>query len=119
MRSSLRLALLKPAALPVTRPSDPAPIITVVIVFVILSKLFIAWQGRTVASWCTCVKVCPGLVEKLWCTGCRLCPRLQEKKNYARVITPQAWIKETETLLSTPDSKEYNIKCDSVVPRDA
>jgi hypothetical protein len=89
--------------------------------FVILSTRFLL--HGSVGQWLVgalCVKECPGLlVQELWCTGCRLCPRLQEKKNYARVITPQAWIKETETLLSTPDSKEYNIKCDSVVPRDA
>jgi len=57
MRSGLRLALLKPAVLPVTPPLDP--LTTVVfelyfgLVFVILFKLIIAWQCSAVASWCT------------------------------------------------------------------
>jgi len=32
--------------------------------------------------------------------GVLVSPLRKEKKNYTRVITPQAWITETETLLS-------------------
>jgi hypothetical protein len=35
-----------------------------------------------------------------WYVGLCLPKKRKEKKNYAGVITPQAWIKETETLLS-------------------
>ena len=59
MRFGLRLALLKPAALPVTPLPDPPLSLllllkcTLCLVFVILFKLFIAWQCSLVASWCT------------------------------------------------------------------
>ena len=56
MRFGLRLALLKPAALPVTPLPDPPLSLllllkcTLCLVFVILFKLFIAWQCSLVAS---------------------------------------------------------------------
>ena len=59
MRSGLRLALLKVAALPVIPLPDPPLLLllllkcVVCLVFVILFKLFIAWQCNLVASWCT------------------------------------------------------------------
>jgi hypothetical protein len=59
MRSGLRLALLKPAALPITPLPDPLLSLLLLLkcilclVFVILFKLFIAWQCSLVASWCT------------------------------------------------------------------
>ena len=58
MHAGLRLALLKPAALPVTPPSDPPSSLLLLrcilcLVFVILFKLFIAWQCSLVTSWCT------------------------------------------------------------------
>ena len=64
MRSGLRLALLKPAALPVARlPDTPLPLFLLLkcilcLVFVILFKIFIAWQCSLVASWCT---LCVGM----------------------------------------------------------
>jgi hypothetical protein len=65
MRSGLRLALLKSAALP-EFPQQISPITTVVgvylylsLVLVILFKLFIAWQCSAVASWCTLCKGMP------------------------------------------------------------
>ena len=53
MHSGLRLALLKPAALP-----DPPLSLLLLkcilcLVCVILFKLFIAWQCSLVTSWCT------------------------------------------------------------------
>ena len=58
MLSGLRLALLKPAALPVTPSSDPPLSLLLLrcilcLVFVILFTLFIAWKCSLVASWCT------------------------------------------------------------------
>jgi len=59
MRSGLRLALLKPAALPVIPLPDPPLSLLLLLkcilclVIVILFKLFIAWQCSLVASWCT------------------------------------------------------------------
>jgi len=57
MQSGLHLAFLKPAAPPVTHQSG---IITVVVVemflclvFMVLFKLFLAWQCSAGASWCT------------------------------------------------------------------
>jgi hypothetical protein len=68
MQSGLRLALLKPAALPVTPPTDPPLsllllrcILKLCLVFVILFMLFIAWQcSLVVASWCT---LCVGTLK--------------------------------------------------------
>jgi hypothetical protein len=57
MRSGLRLALLKPAALLVTPLPDPPLSLSLLfkcilcLVFVILFKLFLAWQCSLVASW--------------------------------------------------------------------
>jgi len=61
----LRLALLKPAALPVTPPSDPPLSLLLLrcilcLVFVISFKLFIAWKCSLVASWCTLCVGTPG-----------------------------------------------------------
>jgi len=68
IRPSLRLALLKPAALSVSISTPPSrsPIITVVAVelyFVscfcdLVYKLLIAWQCSAVACWCT---LCRGM----------------------------------------------------------
>ena len=64
IRSGLRLALLKPAALPVTPLPDPPLSLLLLLkcnlclVFVILSKLFIVWQRSLIASWCT---LCVGM----------------------------------------------------------
>ena len=64
MRSGLRLALLKPAAPPVTPLPDPPLSLLLLLkcilflVFVILFKLFIAWRCSLVASWCT---LCVGM----------------------------------------------------------
>ena len=84
MRSGLRLALLKVAALPVIPLPDPPLLLllllkcVVCLVFVILFKLFIAWQCILVVSCALCAWGCPSLIKELWCTDCRLCPRLQE-----------------------------------------
>jgi len=66
MRSGLCLALLKPAALPVTPLPDPPLSLLLLLkcilclVVVILFKLFIAWQCNLVASWCT---LCVGIAQ--------------------------------------------------------
>jgi len=65
MHSGLRLALLKPAALPVPPTSDPPLSLLLLrcnlgLVFVILFKLIIAWQCSLVTSWCT---LCVGTLE--------------------------------------------------------
>jgi len=58
MQSGLCLALLKPAALKVTPPSDPPLSLFLLrcilcLIIVILFKLIIAWQCNLVTSWCT------------------------------------------------------------------
>jgi hypothetical protein len=82
MQSGLRLALLKPAALPVTPlPEPPLSLMLLLkcflcLVFVVLFKLFIAWQCSLVLHFVRGDAL--SLLEELWCTDCRLCPRLQE-----------------------------------------
>jgi len=80
-------------------PPSRSPIITVVVVsvfclvFVILFKLFIAWQCSLVASWCT---LCVGT------------PKYSGRVMVCVLI-----------LGCAPDSKKYNMKCDLDVLRDA
>ena len=83
MRFGLRLALLKPAALPVSPlPVPPLSLLLLLecilcLVIVILFKLFIAWQCSLVTSWFTLCVGTPKFSKEFWCTDCRLCPRLQ------------------------------------------
>jgi len=92
MRSGLRPALLKPAALPASNPLIRSPILitTVVVVklyfvscFCDLVEAFIAWWqcSSTVASWYTFAEGFPGIVKELWCTECRLCLQHQRGKH--------------------------------------
>jgi len=57
MHSDLRLALLKPAATSDPNTDPPLSLLLLrcilCLVFVILFKLFIAWQCSLVPSWCT------------------------------------------------------------------
>jgi len=79
MRSGLRLLALLKASRSTSNPPSMYVVLLLLkcvlcLVFVILFKLFIAWQCSLVASWCTLCVGMPSLVEELWCTDCRLCP---------------------------------------------
>jgi len=89
MRSGLRLALLKPAAIPVTHQIPYFHCCRCWNVFCVLFLLscFRFLLHGSVVQWligALRVKGCPGLVEELWCTGYRLCPRLQGVKKTFR-----------------------------------
>ena len=114
MHSGLRLALLKPVALLVTPPSDPPLSLLLLrcilcLVFVILFRLFIAWQCSLVASWCTlCVGMSLSLVGIFLRSKCLPLPSMGIT-NTPSGRQPDNWLAHTNKKQRHEDPDEHDV----------